>query len=107
VLATDPWFANPRSPDKDAAQKLEKIDYVLVTHGHGDHVGDAIAIAKRTGAKLVSSIDLGRTLVAAGYPKEQAGTDTLANVGGTIVAGDATIAVVPAGRCSATPATPT
>ncbi len=96
VLAIDPWFSNPRSPDKDAAQKLEKIDYVLVTHGHADHVGDAIAIAKRTGAKLVSSIDLGRALVAAGYPKEQAGMGTQGNVGGTIEAGDATITFVPA-----------
>ncbi len=96
VLAIDPWLANPRSPDKDAAQKLEKVDYILVTHGHADHVGDAIAIAKRTGAKLVGSIDLGRTLVAAGYPKEQAGTDTLGNVGGTIQAGDATVTMVSA-----------
>jgi L-ascorbate metabolism protein UlaG (beta-lactamase superfamily) len=96
VLAIDPWFGNPRSPDKDAAQTLQKVDYILVTHGHADHVGDAIAIAKRTGAKLVGSIDLGRTLVAAGYPKEQAGTDTLGNVGGIITAGDATIAIVPA-----------
>ncbi len=96
VLAIDPFFANPRSPDKDAAQKLERVDYVLVTHGHGDHVGDAIALGKRTGAKLVSSVDLGRVLVAAGYPKEQAGLETQANVGGTIEAGDATITLVPA-----------
>jgi L-ascorbate metabolism protein UlaG (beta-lactamase superfamily) len=96
VLAIDPWLANPGSPDKDAAQKLQKVDYVLVTHGHADHVGDAIAIAKRTGAKLVGSIDLGRALVAAGSPKEQAGMDTLGNVGGTIDAGDATITIVAA-----------
>jgi L-ascorbate metabolism protein UlaG (beta-lactamase superfamily) len=86
VLAIDPFFANPRSPDKDVAQKLEKVDYVLVTHGHADHVGDAVAIGKRTGAKLV----------AAGYPKEQAGFETLGNVGGRIQAGDATVVLVPA-----------
>ncbi len=96
VLAIDPWFQNPRSPDKDAAQKLEKVDYVLVTHGHADHVGDAVALGKRTGAKLVSSFDLGRPLVAAGDPKEQAGIDTQGNVGGKIQAGDATIVFVPA-----------
>lgn len=96
VLAIDPWLSNPRSPDKDAAQKLQRVDYILVTHGHADHVGDAIAIAKRTGAKLVSSIDLGRALVRAGYPKEQAGTETQGNVGGTLRTGDATVAMVPA-----------
>src|SRR5512134_2837338 len=57
VLAIDPWFQNPRSPDRDAGAKLEKVDYVLVTHGHSDHVGEAVALAQRTGAKLVGSID--------------------------------------------------
>ncbi len=96
VLAIDPFFGNPRSPDKDLAQKLEKVDYVLVSHGHADHVGDAVAIGKRTGAKLVAGADLGRALVAAGYPKEQAGIDTLGNAGGTIQAGDAMVTFVPA-----------
>jgi L-ascorbate metabolism protein UlaG (beta-lactamase superfamily) len=96
VLAIDPFFGNPRSPDKDAAQKLEKVDYVLVTHGHADHVGDAVALGKRTGAKLVSGFDLGRALVAAGYPKEQAGFDSQGNIGGTIQAGDASVTIVSA-----------
>lgn len=96
VLAIDPWFANPRTPDKEAAQKLEKVDYVLVTHGHFDHVGDAVALAQRTGAKLVTSFDLGRALVKAGYPEAQAGFDTLGNIGGRIAAGDATVILVSA-----------
>jgi L-ascorbate metabolism protein UlaG (beta-lactamase superfamily) len=96
VLVIDPWLGNPTSPDKDAASKLEKVDYVLVTHGHSDHVGEAVAIGKRTGAKLVTSFDLGQALVADGYPKEQAGYETLGNVGGRIQAGDATVTMVPA-----------
>lgn len=66
VVAIDPWLPNPRSPDGNAAQRLEKVDSALVTRGHTDRVGDAIEIAKRTGAKLVASGDLGRALVAAG-----------------------------------------
>lgn len=96
VLAIDPFFANPKSPDKEAAQKLEKVDYVLVTHGHGDHAGDAVALGKRTGAKLVAGADLGRALVKTGYPAEQATFQTLGNVGGRIQAGDATVILVPA-----------
>jgi L-ascorbate metabolism protein UlaG (beta-lactamase superfamily) len=96
VLAIDPWLGNPKSPDKEAAAKLEKVDYVLVTHGHFDHVGDAVAIGKRTGAKLVTGFDLGRALVNQGYPKEQAGFDTQGNVGGVLQLGDATVIMVPA-----------
>jgi L-ascorbate metabolism protein UlaG (beta-lactamase superfamily) len=96
VLAIDPWFGNPRSPDPQAGEKLEKLDYILVSHGHGDHVGDAVALAKRTGAKLVSLFDLGKALVSAGLPEGQAGFDTQGNVGGAIQAGDATVILVPA-----------
>lgn len=96
VLAIDPWFGNPKTPDKEAGAKLEKVDYILVTHGHADHVGEAAALAERTGAKLVSSIDLGRALVRGGFPEAQASRETQGNVGGAIRAGDATVILVPA-----------
>jgi L-ascorbate metabolism protein UlaG (beta-lactamase superfamily) len=55
-LLIDPYFSgNPAattSADKVAA------DYILVTHGHGDHVGDAVAIAKRTGATAISNAEI-------------------------------------------------
>jgi L-ascorbate metabolism protein UlaG (beta-lactamase superfamily) len=96
VLAIDPWFQNPKSPDKEAGQKLEKLDYILVSHGHSDHVGEAVALAQRTGAKLISSFDLGQALVREGFPEKQAGFDTQGNVGGAVPAGDATVIMVPA-----------
>ena len=91
VLAIDPFFGNPKSPAKDLGQTLPKVDYVLVTHGHFDHVGDAVALGKRTGAKLITNFDLGKALVGAGYPEAQAGFETLGNIGGAIQAGDATV----------------
>jgi L-ascorbate metabolism protein UlaG (beta-lactamase superfamily) len=46
VVLIDPWFGNPRSPR--AASDVDRCDVLLVTHGHGDHVGDALDIARRT-----------------------------------------------------------
>ena len=37
---------------------VDGVTHILVTHGHGDHVGDTVAIAKETGAKVVTNYDL-------------------------------------------------
>jgi L-ascorbate metabolism protein UlaG (beta-lactamase superfamily) len=55
-LLIDPFFSgNPAAPI--GADKIP-ADYVLVTHGHGDHVGDTIAICKRTGATAISNAEI-------------------------------------------------
>jgi L-ascorbate metabolism protein UlaG (beta-lactamase superfamily) len=41
----DPWLGNPMSPR--SADTVERCDLLLVTHGHGDHMGDAVALAAR------------------------------------------------------------
>ncbi len=96
VILIDPWLSNPKAPEKGLADSIPKVDYILISHGHFDHVGDAVAIGKRTGAKLITNFELGAALVAAGYPKENAGLDTVGNMGGAIQAGDATVIMVPA-----------
>lgn len=96
VLVLDPFFRNPRSPDKEAAAKLEKVDRILVSHGHADHVGDTIELAKRTGAKVIAGADLARTLTTLGLPKDQAGPESVGNIGGVFEAGDATVTLVAA-----------
>jgi L-ascorbate metabolism protein UlaG (beta-lactamase superfamily) len=96
VLVIDPWFGNPKAVDKDALAKLGKVDYLLVSHGHFDHVADAVTLGQR-GAKLIASFELGNDLVAAGYPKDQATMETLANAGGTLALGDEVkVSLVPA-----------
>ena len=45
TILIDPWFANPSSP-RDAAS-VDRCDLLLVTHGHFDHLGEAVAIASR------------------------------------------------------------
>jgi L-ascorbate metabolism protein UlaG (beta-lactamase superfamily) len=42
----DPWFGNPKSPRP--ASSVDRCDLLLVTHGHSDHMGDAVEIASRT-----------------------------------------------------------
>lgn len=45
VILLDPWFGNPRSPR--SADSIDRCDVLLVTHGHFDHMGDAVALASR------------------------------------------------------------
>lgn len=51
-----------------AAVKADTVqaDYILVSHGHGDHVGDAVAIAKRTGATVIANFEVHNWLAAQG-----------------------------------------
>ena len=59
-LLIDPFFTgNGLAPIK--ADEAE-ADYILVTHGHGDHTGDAAAIAERTGATIITTVDVGTAL---------------------------------------------
>lgn len=46
TVLIDPWFGNPLSPKPPEA--VDRCDLLLVTHGHGDHLGDALQIASRT-----------------------------------------------------------
>jgi L-ascorbate metabolism protein UlaG (beta-lactamase superfamily) len=46
TILFDPWFGNPKSPR--AAGSVATCDLLLVTHGHSDHMGDALQIASRT-----------------------------------------------------------
>jgi L-ascorbate metabolism protein UlaG (beta-lactamase superfamily) len=96
VLVVDPWFSNPKDPDKDALTKLGKVDYVLVSHGHSDHMTDAVALGK-AGATAVGVYELCSALQTIGYPKEQASMVTCGNVGGTIPLNDEVkVTLVPA-----------
>jgi L-ascorbate metabolism protein UlaG (beta-lactamase superfamily) len=63
-LLVDPFLNdNPLAPIK--AEAVE-ADYILVSHGHGDHVGDTVAIAKRTGATVIANFEIHNWLLAQG-----------------------------------------
>ena len=103
VLLIDPWLRNPANPEakdgKDPLVALAKVDYILLTHGHRDHVGDAVEIARKTGAVLICNSELAANLVKlTGFPSKQAETDALMGIGGEIqiADGEVTVAMTPA-----------
>ena len=63
-LLTDPFLTgNPQAP---VGPGDVQADTILVSHGHGDHVGDTVAIAKRTGAWVISNFEIANWLSAQG-----------------------------------------
>lgn len=56
-LVIDPFFS-PNNPLAPAAVDTIAADYILLSHGHGDHVADAVALAKRTGAQVISNFEI-------------------------------------------------
>ena len=59
-LLVDPYFSG--NPAASTGPGEVAADYILVTHGHGDHLGDTLAIAKRTGATVITNAELSRWL---------------------------------------------
>ena len=74
IILVDPFITkNPKTPEdlKDLS-KLGDVALILVTHGHGDHMGDTAELAKMTGAKVAMNADMGSTVQSLGLiPKEQ------------------------------------
>ncbi len=75
VIVIDPFLTqNPKTP---AAYKnldaLGKVDVILVTHGHGDHVGDVKELAARTGAKVFGPAGLIATMMELGWVSAEQG----------------------------------
>jgi len=55
-LLIDPYLRNNPATDMDPG--AVDADYILVTHGHGDHIGDTVEIATRTGATVISNAEI-------------------------------------------------
>jgi L-ascorbate metabolism protein UlaG (beta-lactamase superfamily) len=68
TLLIDPFFTgNPVAKDIDIDKV--KADYIFVTHGHGDHTGDLVSMAKKTGAVCVAAAEIATWLTSMGLEK--------------------------------------
>jgi L-ascorbate metabolism protein UlaG (beta-lactamase superfamily) len=96
TVLIDPFLSgNPKAAV--SADEVE-ADVILLTHGHGDHIGDTVDIAKRTGATVVAIVEL------AGELSEDGVENVLdPNIGGTVDLGFVTARLTPAWHTSTTP----
>jgi|SRR5690606_34676605 len=66
-ILTDPWITNPLAPEQFKDPKaLGALDLILLSHGHSDHVGDLLDIARVSDAPIVCLFELGQWLESKG-----------------------------------------
>ena len=68
-IYVDPFLnGNPRCPEPE--QTPERVDVIALTHGHGDHVGDTVALAKQHGCTVIAPVELAGWLGAQGVDQD-------------------------------------
>jgi len=95
-VLVDPWLTgNPK-----AAVSADELpaDVILLTHGHGDHLGDTVDIAKRTGATVLAIVELAAEIEAAGVERV-----VNPNFGGTVQFDWGWVKLVPAWHTAVSP----
>jgi L-ascorbate metabolism protein UlaG (beta-lactamase superfamily) len=92
----DPFLTwNPKTPDNE--KEPERVDVIAITHGHGDHVGDAVELAKKHSCPVVAMVELAAWLAGQGV------ADTRdPNKGGTVEIDGTTFTLTNAFHSSAT-----
>lgn len=79
-ILIDPFLSyNPSFAGLDLKDQTKGVTHILLTHGHGDHVGDTVQLAKETGATVLANADLAAWLGTKGVEKIEMG-----NTGGTV-----------------------
>jgi L-ascorbate metabolism protein UlaG (beta-lactamase superfamily) len=88
TVLIDPWvMGNPMCPEKE--KSVKKVDVMLCTHGHFDHIGDAVEIAKKHNPAVVGIPELCRWLEKKGVKNT-----AMMNKGGTQTVGDLKVTMV-------------
>src|SRR5215468_8714830 len=92
AVLIDPFFTGNPAFVSDREAGIKGVSHIVLTHGHSDHVGDALDIAKATGATVTTNYDLGMWLVSRGLekfnPMNTGGTTQLNGFSVTLVRAD-------------------
>ncbi|MCO5315652.1 MAG: metal-dependent hydrolase [Solirubrobacterales bacterium] len=99
TLLIDPFLA-PNNPAATATADQVEPTHVAITHGHADHVADAVAVATRTGAHCVAIVELANWLVSRGVEEEKVSDP---NLGGTVSFDWGSVKLVPAWHTNTLP----
>jgi L-ascorbate metabolism protein UlaG (beta-lactamase superfamily) len=67
TVLIDPWLSNPLH--QTPLDQVGQVDLILVTHGHGDHVGETVPLAQQTGATVVAIHELSQILADQGVAR--------------------------------------
>ena len=95
-IYVDPFLnGNPKCPESEL--EPERVDVIALTHGHGDHVGDTVALAKKFSPEIVALLELNGWLGKQGLDVPDMGP----NKGGTVEAGGVKFTLVNAFHSSA------
>ncbi len=95
AVLIDPFFTGNPAFVSDKQAAVKGVTHIVLTHGHGDHVGDALEISEATGAPVVTNYDLCMWLAAKGLKM----FDPM-NTGGTTDQGGFTVTLVRADHSS-------
>ena len=96
TVLVDPFLTG--NPKATASADEVSADAILLTHGHVDHIGDTVAIAKRTGAHVVAVVEISQEIAADGVENVHD-----PNIGGTVKFDWGWVKLVPAWHTSTTP----
>ena len=96
TVLVDPFLTG--NPKAAASADEVAADAIFLTHGHGDHIGDTVDIAKRTGATVVAIVELANELGESGVADVKD-----PNIGGTVDLGWVSVRLTPAWHTSTTP----
>jgi L-ascorbate metabolism protein UlaG (beta-lactamase superfamily) len=97
VILIDPFLHGNPKFNLDFSAVTAGATHILLTHGHDDHIGDSVDIAKASGAELVGGFEVCMYLAARGVAKVNPG-----NTGGTIGCGDFSVSFTQALHSSST-----
>jgi len=101
IILIDPWMTgNPMFPEDRRAEAIGGATHVLITHGHGDHTGDAVALSRDLGVPVAGIFDL------VSFWEKSEGIEVIGfNKGGTVSLGGARVTMVTAAHSSSLPGT--